>query len=123
MVWGVISLLLVVSENLSLAFLLQHQGQTLRSARTAHDAMKILETIAAIEGVILDERIENCKSVSTYIQKERPGLRVVSWQIAERNSPFKRVAVDTGPLTFPKPLVDTAEARFVWDARKRREVK
>jgi len=119
----VIALLLVVSENLSLAFLLQHQGQTLRSARTATDALQILETIRAIDGVILDERIEDCKSVSVYIQKERPELRVVSWQIAERNSPFKRVAVDISPVTVPKPLVDTAGDRFVWDARNRREVK
>lgn len=86
-------MILVVAEQLNLGFLLQHQGQCVRSTRTAHEALQILRaTLTSIQGVIIDDRIENSRLVSAFVRANAPALQVVPWRIAERHSPFKRVS-------------------------------
>lgn len=85
-------MILVVAEQLNLGFLLQHQGQCVRSTRTVHEALEVLRaTLDSIQGVIVDDRIENSRLVSAYLRANAPALQVVPWRIAERNSPFKVV--------------------------------
>lgn len=97
-------MILVVAEQLSLGFLLQHQGQCVRSTRTVHEALQILRlTLSSIQGVILDDRIENSRLISAYVRANAPALQVVPWRIAERHSPFKRVA-DLDKVIEWKPL-------------------
>lgn len=115
-------MLLVVVEQLNLAFLLQHQGRFLRSCKTAREAIQALQTQGeSIEGVIVDDAVANSKVVTGYIRNKMPDLPVVSWQIAQRNSPFKNVAVSVpeSALTAPKPSPkEDPEDRFVWTVRK-----
>jgi hypothetical protein len=97
-------MILVVSEQLNLGFLLQHQGQCLRSTRTVHEALQVLRTtLASIQGVILDERIENSRLVSAFVKAHAPDMKVIPWRIAERNSPFKRVR-ELGQTVEWKPV-------------------
>lgn len=85
-------MILVVAEQLNLGFLLQHQGQCVRSTRTAHEALQVLRsTLTSIQGVIIDDRLENSRLVSAFVKANAPDLQIVPWRIAERNSPFKRV--------------------------------
>ncbi|HLO04352.1 MAG TPA: hypothetical protein VK191_14665 [Symbiobacteriaceae bacterium] len=86
-------MILVVAEQLNLSFILQHQGQCVRSTRTVHEALQILRaTLTSIQGVIIDERIENSRLITAFMKANAPALQVVPWRIAERNSPFKRVS-------------------------------
>lgn len=96
-------MILVVAERLNLGFLLQHQGQTLRSTRTASEALQVLRTtLGAIQGVIMDDRVENSRLVTAYLRAHAPELQVVPWRIAERNSPWRRVK-DGAPIIEWKP--------------------
>lgn len=85
-------MILVVAEQLNLGFLLQHQGQCVRSTRTTHDALEVLRaTLSSIKGVIIDDRVENSRLVAAFVKANAPELQIVPWRIAERNSPFKHV--------------------------------
>ena len=110
-------MILVVVEQLNLSFLLQHQGRFLRSAKTAREAIQALQTqVGAIEGVILDDAIPNSNLVTGYVRNKAPQIPLVSWQVAQHNSPFKNVAV---PL--PQSVTEPQEAegdRYVWTVRK-----
>lgn len=97
-------MILVVAEELNLGFLLQHQGQCVRSTRTVHEALEVLRaTLESIHGVIVDDRITNSRLVSAYLKANAPALQVVPWRIAERNSPFKRVRDEENPYEW-KPV-------------------
>lgn len=110
-------MILVVAEKLSLAFLLQHQGRFLRSARTADEAIHALEVHKNIEGVVLDPAVPDSTLISGYLRERRPEMQVVSWQVAQRNSPFKNVAVAIPAGAMPS-TGESKEDRFVFTVRK-----
>jgi hypothetical protein len=84
-----LTVILVVSEQLNLRFLLQHQGKFIHSARTATEALRVLrDHLPQVKGIILDEHMPSSRLVETYCRTYAPALRVVSWRIAQRNSPF-----------------------------------
>lgn len=110
-------MILVVAEKLSLSFLLQHQGRFLRSARTADEAIHALEVHNNIEGVVLDHAVPDSTLVSGYLRERRPDMQVVSWQVAQRNSPFRNVKVAIPDGSMPR-TEESKEDRFVFTVRK-----
>jgi hypothetical protein len=107
-------MILVVTGELNLRFLLMHQGKTLQSARTATDALRILRAASNnLEGVILDHRVSNSKLVAGYVRTHIPGVTLVSWQLASRSSPFSTVPREHDSF-LPFPHVEESP-RFVWD--------
>lgn len=108
-------MILVVAEQLNLGFLLQHQGHTLRSTRTVTEALQVLRTtLSAIQGVILDDRLSNSRLVTAFLKANAPELEVISWRVAERNSPFKRVK-EGAPAIEWKP---TAGHRYQYKGQR-----
>jgi len=111
-------MILVVTEELNLAFLLQHQGRFVSAVRTASEAIQQLKEHGDnIKGVILDDRVRNSRVVSGYITNKRPDLKVTAWNVAQRNSPFKNVAA---PMPKSPPQRSDrlkADDRFIWYGR------
>lgn len=107
-------MILVVAEQLNLSFLLQHQGKLVLSAQSAREAVRHLQTSGpAIEGVIMDDRLPSSRMVTGYIRNKLPELQVVPWQVAQRNSPFKKASA-AKPQQRP-----TEKSRYVWYVNKR----
>lgn len=105
-------MILVVAEQLSLRFLLQHQGRTIQSARTATEALRLLRNgFPHIQGIVLDERMENSKLVSGYVHSHAPGLQLISYQAAQRHSPFSLMPAPVGE----HKAAGGDENRYVWD--------
>ncbi|HLN60555.1 MAG TPA: hypothetical protein VK464_03315 [Symbiobacteriaceae bacterium] len=108
-------MILVVTNELDLRFLLMHQGKTLQSVRTATDALRVLRNgTSQLEGVILDHRVTNSKLVAGYVRTHVPGLTLVSWQLAMRSSPFSTVPREAGDmLPIDRGIEDST--RYIWD--------
>jgi hypothetical protein len=107
-------MILVVAEQLNLRFLLLHQGKFIQSARTATEALRILRTGPEnLQGVVLDEQVANSKLISGYIRTHIPNMKLVSMQLAMRNSPFSDVPRTHGLAAANGKPQDTA--RYVWD--------
>lgn len=110
-------MILVVAEALNLSFLLQHQGKVVLSARSAREAVRLLQTSRkTIEGVIIDDRLPSSRLVTGFIHNRMPELQVVPWQVAQRNSPFKRALEGTSPSA---QSAAAQEDRYVWYVSKR----
>jgi hypothetical protein len=110
-------MILVVTEKLDLTFLLQHQGECLRATRTAHEALQVLRTaLPSISGIILDDRVENSRLVASYVRANAPTLRLVSWRIAERNSPFRHLRDEGRTEWKPGP----AHSRYQYKRKESR---
>jgi hypothetical protein len=102
-------MILVVTEQMNLRFVLQHQGKFLQSARTGTEALRILrDNLNNIQGVVLDDRISNSRLVSSYVRTNAPGVKLVSWQLAQQHSPFRI----EGEQVNPKGT-ERNESRFV----------
>ncbi|HWI60683.1 MAG TPA: hypothetical protein VNT75_02460, partial [Symbiobacteriaceae bacterium] len=105
-------MILVVAEQLTLRFLLMHQGKFIQSARTATEALRILRAGPPnLQGVVLDEKVTNSRLVSGYIRAHIPNLRLVSMQLAVRHSPFSDVPAAVGQAA----AASMEESRYVWD--------
>lgn len=108
-------MILVVTEQLNLNFLLQHQGKFIRSARSATDALRILRSdMTSIQGVVLDERISASRLVSGYVRTHVPGIQLVSWHVAQRHSPFRTVGEEGSTAN----RTANEYSRYVWDKAK-----
>ncbi len=108
-------MILVVTEQLDLRFVLQHQGRFIRSARTASDALRILRsTPGSIQGIVLDERVANSRLVAGYARTHAPGIRLVSWRLAQRHSPFRNVREEQETRATPRPITSDGN-RYVWE--------
>lgn len=116
-------MILVVTEKLDLRFLLQHQGRFIQSARTATEALRYLRTNPPnLQGVVLDERVLNSKLVAGYCKANAPHITLVSWQLAQRNSPFRSVkeeapavaAAGSGSRRWQQP----DRTRYIWDRQQ-----
>jgi|GEM_PF-3409647 len=106
-------MILVVTEQLTLRFLLQHQGRFIQSVRSATDALRVLRTEPAnLQGVVLDERLPNSRLVSSFVRTHVPGVMLVSWQVAQRRSPFSAVEPEEEVILI-RPTDD--HSRYVWD--------
>lgn len=107
-------MILVVAEQLNLRFLLMHQGKSIRSARTATEALRILRNSPPnLQGVVLDEKVTNSRLVSGYIRAHIPNLTLVSMQLATRQSPFSDVPAAVGAAAAAR--MDDGAGRYVWD--------
>lgn len=105
-------MILVVAEHLELKFVLLHQGRFMQSARTATDALRVLRgNLPNIQGVVLDYGVPNARLVSGYLRNNAPGLRVVSMQIAQRNSPFRSITAEDRRALQQSGELD----RYIWD--------
>ncbi len=110
-------MILVVAEQLNLKFMLQHQGKFVLSAKSAREAVRLLQTSSdAIEGVVLDDALPSIRMVTGYIRNKMPELQVVPWQVAQRNSPFRRVLKEAPAGT---QAAAPQEDRYVWYVNKR----
>ncbi|HYF92623.1 MAG TPA: hypothetical protein VD969_10250 [Symbiobacteriaceae bacterium] len=106
-------MILVVAEQLTLRFVLMHQGKFLRSARTATEALRILrDGNLHLQGVVLDDKIVNSRLVSGYVRTHIPHLTLISMQLALRHSPFSDVAPEA-EMAAAARLAE--ENRYVWD--------
>lgn len=111
-------MILVVTEKLDLRFLLQHQGRFIQSVRTATEALRYLRTNPTnLQGIVLDERVLNSKLVAGYCKTHAPTIKLVSWQLAQRNSPFRTVKEEAPaevPVTRTR-LWQPDRSRYIWD--------
>jgi hypothetical protein len=110
-------MILVVTDELTLRFILQHQGKFIQNARTATDALRILrQATGNLEGVILDDRLPNSRLVSVYVRMNAPGVMLVPWRVAVRHSPFSMLpredALAVGNTHSAEPV------RYVWGPGK-----
>jgi hypothetical protein len=116
------ALILVVSEKLSLSFLLQHQGRFLITVRTATEALRTLRDHAgSIQGVILDDRIPSSRLVISYVRTHSPHVKLCSWAMAERNSPFRQVKEEPQPQEIIYPPLGYRKSdplHYVWKNRQ-----
>lgn len=111
-------MILVVAEKLNLNFVLQHQGKCVLSAKSAREAVRLLQSSKeAIEGVIIDDALPSHRMVTGFIRNQMPDLQVVPWQVAQRNSPFKRASTEA-PAAAGQPTAPQ-EGRYVWYVNKR----
>ena len=105
-------MILVVTDKLDLRFLLQHQGRFIQSVRTATDALRYLRTSPAnLQGIVLDERVINSRLVASYCKANTPDIKLVSWQLAQRNSPFRSVKEEA-------PAAAPVQRPQLWQDRK-----
>lgn len=108
-------MILVVTDQMNLSFLLQHQGVFLHCTPSATEALRVLrDSLTNISGVVLDDRLHNSKLVSGYVRTHAPGVKLVSWQMAQRNSPF-RIMEEESVLWS----ADAERSRFVYQPLKR----
>lgn len=115
-------MILVVSNQVSLRFVLQHPGKTIHMAHTATDALRILRTTNdKVEGIVLDERVTNSRLVAGYVRTHVPNLPTVSFQVALRNSPFSTVpeSREAAARLLARARASVAEGanRFIYDPR------
>lgn len=106
-------MILVVVEQMNLPFLLQHQGRFLQNARNVTDALRILRgDMSNLQGVILDERMQGSRLVAGFVRAHAPGVPLVSWNLAQRNSPFRNVKDLPGDSQKQRQV---EQIRYVWD--------
>jgi hypothetical protein len=107
-------MILVVTDQLTLRFILQHQGKFIQNARTATEALRVLQqTTGNLEGIVLDDRLPNSRLVTGYVRTNLPGVVLVPWLTALRHSPFSPVPREDG-LT-PGGTRPATPARYIWD--------